>query len=275
MWIRDPFAESAAPCSLLSRQDGTVLHRDGSGEDELLLQAEKDGFCLTFLNMEARIDAEARGADVRFDRPCASTLPEAYHRVRVLFPIMRLLRGHLAFHASCVSLAGKAILFMAPSGVGKTTAAAALVGHAAAKIMADDIAIVSRETSGYDAWPCSSAFAMRHRLLDNLPVFGRSVSCGLKRMLPVLSGHVETVRVPISCVVFLMPGQSELRPLPLMERPKRFLAQQFILSDMPAPLRRNLFAACTAFMSQIPAFELGMDGSTSLSLRQFSAKFSS
>ena len=274
MWIEDPFVGAEMQADAFSWPKDTILHQDGS-EDELTLSTKNGGFELTFANMEAWIEADARRAQVSFDRTCICAMPEAYHRARVLFPLMRLLRGHLAFHASCISLGGRGILFMAPSGVGKTTAAAALVAYCSAKILADDIVTVSRSDEGYVAWPCSQAFAMRHRLLDGMPHFGDSLICGIKRMLPVQEPWIERECVRIDRVIFLQAGEASLTPLSLDERPVRFLSQQFVLSQGTPFFRQTMFEACTAFMAEISAYTLGMDGSTAASLRQFSEKFSS
>ncbi|MBQ1266971.1 MAG: hypothetical protein IIY06_09490 [Proteobacteria bacterium] len=275
MWIDDPFYDATLPPRSFVWPCGIrYLHRDAEVE-ELVLTKEVYGFGLTFSNMAAKINATASGAEVRFDRACSHPMPEAYHRARVLFPIMRLLRGELAFHASCVSMQDRAVVFMAPSGVGKTTAAAALVAYAFAKIVADDTTIVSLTSDGYVALPGSTAFAMRHCLLDDASCFGEGSVCGIKRMLPVKSTHVAKHRILIDRVIFLEPGGGKLEALSLSARPSRFLSQQFILSEAPLDYRHEMFTACVNFMSHIPAYTLGIDGKTSLSLRQFAENFSS
>src|SRR6185437_8241442 len=49
-------------------------------------------------------------------------------------------RGLLPLHASAISVNGKAVALAGPSGVGKSTLAAALVGNHA--VLADDICII-------------------------------------------------------------------------------------------------------------------------------------
>lgn len=69
----------------------------------------------------------------------------------------RAVKGRGAvFHASAVSHKGKGILFLAPSGGGKSTAAA-ILGRNGLEVLGDDSTIVSRGTD--DIWrviPCAS-----------------------------------------------------------------------------------------------------------------------
>lgn len=64
-------------------------------------------------------------------------------------------RGYLALHASAISIAGTAVLFLGESGAGKSTTAAAFYsrGH---QVLADDVAAVGLAARGIElqpAWP--------------------------------------------------------------------------------------------------------------------------
>ena len=86
--------------------------------------------------------------------PCPG-LDERVLRLLLLGPVLAVLlrqRGHLLLHASAVAVAGEAILFLASSGQGKSTTAAALRarGHG---LVTDDVAVLRAEENPPMVYP--------------------------------------------------------------------------------------------------------------------------
>lgn len=98
-------------------------------------------------------------------------------------------RGLMPLHAAAVEIGGRAILLAGPSGVGKSTLAAALAsrGH---RVLADDLCAVRRETDG--SVSVLASFPRVRLWRDALDALGLS-SAGLERSRPGL----EKYHVPI------------------------------------------------------------------------------
>jgi hypothetical protein len=68
------------------------------------------------------------------------------------FGILLAQRGNIVMHASAVAVAGKAVLFCGPSGIGKSTVAAALVGRGL-PFVSDDVCRITFDPSGQPTVP--------------------------------------------------------------------------------------------------------------------------
>jgi len=148
--ISAPFA-----CPELVPSDGQpdVHIRHGAVPDGLVdpvargvrFQATRDRFWL-------KVDGVAKllvvgGREITIDRELDSTDDD----VRVFlfgsaFGALLHQRGLLPFHASAIEVNGSAVAFLGPSGVGKSTLAAALARRGY-RVMADDVAAISVEAS--------------------------------------------------------------------------------------------------------------------------------
>lgn len=103
--------------------------------------------------------------------PCAGADPAALALHTAVSPLAGILhqRGRIVLHASGVLTRGGALLFAAPSGLGKSTLAAALVarGHA---LVTDDMAVVEREAERWRVFPGPARLKLWPDSLDALDV---------------------------------------------------------------------------------------------------------
>jgi hypothetical protein len=84
-------------------------------------------------------DADGGGACL-VPRPKADRRHVEKLRTGAVRALIRDLEGELGLHAAAVALNGRAVLFVGPSGVGKSTAAAELCMRQGALLLADDVA---------------------------------------------------------------------------------------------------------------------------------------
>ena len=105
-------------------------------------------------------------------------------------------------HASYVNYKGKAILFTAPSGTGKSTQAALWEKYKGAEVVNGDRVIIRKGKDGYEAW--------------GIPVCGSSDIC-LNRTLP------------IAAIVYLQQGlNNHIQTMGFAERVKRLISETTI-----------------------------------------------
>lgn len=108
----------------------------------------------------------------------------------------------IILHASYVNYKGKAILFTAPSGTGKSTQAALWEKYKDAEVVNGDRVIIRKGKEGYEAW--------------GIPVCGSSDIC-LNRTLP------------IAAIVYLQQGlNNHMQIMGFAERVKRLISETTI-----------------------------------------------
>ena len=108
----------------------------------------------------------------------------------------------IILHASYVNYKGKAILFTAPSGTGKSTQAALWEKYKGAEVVNGDRVIIRKGKEGYEAW--------------GIPVCGSSDIC-LNRTLP------------IAAIVYLQQGlNNHIQIMGFAERVKRLISETTI-----------------------------------------------
>ncbi|MCD4847801.1 MAG: hypothetical protein K8R76_06390 [Candidatus Aegiribacteria sp.] len=144
----------------------------------------------------------------------------------------RAVRGRGAvLHASAIVFRQRGILFLAPSGGGKSTAAA-ILGNSGLEVLGDDSTVVSKGTDGI--W--------------------RVISCASWKWQ---SGkHHEPVK--LGSLVFLEKGYPELleRITPLYASYRilnrnQLMAYLDLLGDERSPLRASIMEICRSFPSYI------------------------
>jgi hypothetical protein len=126
-------------------------------------------------------------------------------------PVMAVVlcqRGGFALHASAVSIAGEAVLFLGVSGSGKSTTAAALTA-AGQRFLADDIVALVETGDGYEAMAGAGYVKIDETVRDALHLSGTS----LGRMeswsgesLQLVGGELAVGRVPLGRVYVLRDG---------------------------------------------------------------------
>jgi len=116
--------------------------------------------------------------------------------------LLRDLRGGLAVHASAVALDERAVLFVGPSGVGKSTAAAQLCLGRGARLLADDAALIEVDNSGGSVLPCEEDLRLTREscLALGFPARRRN---GTDDKYHVRASNIAEKPSPLSLVVVL------------------------------------------------------------------------
>lgn len=122
-----------------------------------------------------------------------------------------LARGDVPLHASCVEIAGRALLLAAPGGFGKTTLAAAFAaaGH---RVLAEDLTCL-RPRSAPAVVPGPAMLRVRRDVADALVVPGaEEVGRGDDRVhLSLGPGRGTSDPVPLGGIAFLREGDTAPR----------------------------------------------------------------
>ncbi len=217
--------------SEFSWPDNMRLHEDNTFGLITLDVEERNHFSLKYDGFEARFE---QGECIRIES--TGNMPKRYFAERIAIPFLRLLNGYLLLHASALSTPQGGVVFLAPSGIGKSTIAASLLTFPDIKLIADDIATIS---SGM-IYPLSSQLAMRHAMADDADYVESVEFNGYKRLLNIHPDKVERAPVPLSCICLLESGKpSQFQPF--SECLSQILAQQLKLSNPPPEFARAQF----------------------------------
>lgn len=117
-------------------------------DDGPLLQIGADGICRFTIAGVAAFRVDAEGREINIEPYAAIDTPD----VRVLlfgivFAIACFRRKLLPLHASGVQIGDKAVAFVGPSGIGKSTIAASFFKRGYA-VMSDDVAVIEPDAPG-------------------------------------------------------------------------------------------------------------------------------
>lgn len=143
-------------------------------------------------------------------RNVRSALPgvPAWRWQRLLFaqvlPLAAVLQGLEVFHASAVSLGGRAVAFVARSGTGKTSVAAHLVARGA-ELLTDDVLALEADGARVLAHPGAGMTSLAAHELERIPAgarrrFGKPIGRSDKVQLAVMPAEGP---VPVGVVYFL------------------------------------------------------------------------
>lgn len=146
----------------------------------------------------------------------AALLNTGNYKIFNALALEKVLIAHesIILHASYVNYKGKAILFTAPSGTGKSTQAALWEKYKGAEIVNGDRVIIRKGREGYEA--CG------------IPVCGSSDIC-LNRTMPIAS------------IVYLQQGpDNHIQIMRMAERVKRLISETTISLFDPAFVERAL-----------------------------------
>jgi hypothetical protein len=174
-----------------------------------------------------------------------------------ILPWAAVLRGFEAFHASAVTLGGRAVAFVGPTGAGKTSLALRLVAGGA-EFLTDDVLAVDRSAGEPRAHPGAAIASVR-------PAERDAISAGAWDGLGTVLGHsgktyLELRRAgaprPLAAIYFLRRGDG-----PAIERierldPRLLLASTFVLGVQTPARLLNQLDVCAAIAAGVAAFDL-------------------
>ena len=252
-----------APDSVIARSvpAGRLLLRQDNGEALVLVMAEVDdgyllrvpGFC------EFTIDRYARSvtaqADTTAGRPFAVILASG-----LLVAVLLQLRRELVLHASAVECAGSAIAFVAPSGGGTSTIAAALCS-VGAWLVSDDLLRVEMgdDVICHPGGPCvrirpgsESVLALFTDPPDTAPTADARVSTALRSI---------TGTVPLNALCLLrrsLAGDLTARRIAADEATLRLAACPRVPGWSDPSHRRWQFHAHSTLATRCAVFELNV-----------------
>jgi hypothetical protein len=168
-----------------------------------------------------------------------------------------VLRGLEVFHASAVTLDGRAIAFVGPTGAGKTSLALRLVGRGA-RFLTDDVLALEQGADGLRAHPGAGIAAVRPAERELIP------PATWDRLGSVL-GHSEKTyvavpreegAVPLAALYFLRHGAgSAVEPLDRTD-PRLLLSSTFVFGVQTPERLRNQLDVCAGLARAVPMFSL-------------------
>lgn len=194
----------------------------------------------------------------------AARSPEVLQKVLSGTAIALLMhqRGSIVLHASSVLFDGRVILLMGPSGVGKSTTAAALVQRGAT-LIADDITVLDVDSSGtFCAFPGLQTLRLNRDSVDSFPFLvnrGKSIDPANDKRLFDISGESTEPAFPVASICYLQPAT--------VDTPQ---ARQIDGAARWAILRRNSFRPRMADVVSPPRrrFELYNSLTATIDLRE-------
>jgi hypothetical protein len=183
-------------------------------------------------------------------------------------PIAAILhqRGHICLHASAVAMRRGAILFVAPSGTGKSTLAAALAarGH---RVVTDDIAAVHRTADGWGVapgpmrlklWPDS----LGKLRIDPAPLPEVRPGLGKRLLSTAIDGTTQPGIAAIIGLAIRNEGGVSIERLP-SHRAIRVLTQNTYRRRMREAVDGGLdanFRNLASLIADVPCFEVQRSG---------------
>lgn len=179
---------------------------------------------------------------------------------RVL-PWAAVLRGREIFHASAVTLEGRAIGFIGPTGAGKSSLAIHLC-LAGAGFLTDDVLAVEGDLGTLRAHPGAGIVCVR-------PAERAVMDADAWRRLGSWLGdsgksYVAVERVseptPLAALYFLAPGEAVDEPIRLIDRPTfATLAGSTFNESILSPQRlRNQLDVCSQMATGVPLYRLAV-----------------
>ena len=184
-----------------------------------IIETGDHGYRLTYPD-RAEVDVEPAARRVRYRaRPELSELTVSHLLVNQVLPYLLVADGVLVLHAACVALDGKAVAFVGPTGMGKSSLAAAFVQRGAPLLADDIVPLVEQEDGTYlvapvypglRLWPDSADFFAG--AAEELPTVADYTD---KRRWDGLGGPSPELRLPLVAVVAPgnepEPGHPEVR----------------------------------------------------------------
>lgn len=194
-------------------------------------------------------------------RTMGASIPWFYMIERIVFPILAICRGATLLHASAMDMENVMTVYMAGTGVGKSTRVASCMAlHPLAKLVCDDVFVVAQTERGFCTVPGSHHIAMRHASFDGAPFVDKIVNLGFKHALVVKEARCSHRMADAFDLVLLEHG-SPTDPVPCTrsEILSQLLGGQFVLSNAPESFRRVQFVQMVDLISHITVYRQNID----------------
>ena len=177
---------------------------------------------------------------------------------RVL-PWAAVLSGYEVFHASAVGIGARAVAFVGPTGMGKTSLALRLVAGGAAFIT-DDVLALEAGDEGVLGYAGAGIACVRPAEREAIPDaswegLGTVLGHSGKTYLQVPTGPDPQ---PLGAIYFLRAGGDRAIEPIVKPDPRLLLASTFVLGVQTPARLRNQLDVCAAIAREVPAFSLSV-----------------
>jgi hypothetical protein len=168
-------------------------------------------------------------------------------------------RKWLVLHASAVSIEGRAVLFLAPSGRGKSSCAAALMarGHS---MLADDVAVINTEHEPFQVPPSFPSLKLMPDSAAALgldPRGGKPVHLGSDKSFFSLSHSYQKGSVPLSRVYSLSAGATvKIERLKASAAVMELVKNTYHIGLDALATRGRHLVQCSDLARKVPVFRL-------------------
>lgn len=231
-----------------------IHHATQFGPLHVVLQ-DADTVSIDYGNQHARVSLKNAQAVAVIDE--SHTPSEMlYLKERIILPFMRLLRGAVLFHGSAVSTSHGTVVFLADTGVGKSTMASlCLSHHSSVQLVSDDLLSIVFDSSQSVALPSASHLAMRHDTFDQSHFVTQISTMPFKHMLTVNAKHTASEGRPIRKFVLLEKSDTpSCRRSNLASEISNLLKYQCVLSHAPQALTRFQFQSVMQILKSAPIY---------------------
>lgn len=179
-----------------------------------------------------------------------------------VWPLMQSRQGKLVFHGSSIEVGSSAIAFLAASGRGKSTLAAAF-SVAGLCYLTDDALAIEREGSVYMAHPGHPSIRLwddsRTALLEAVTMSDPVAYTSKARILSATGLVRCAVPRPLAAAYFLGDGAAdgiELRSVSGADAVAAWVAHTFILDPKDSVVLLRHFDAITTLAARVPCYHL-------------------
>ena len=239
----------------LCHEDDTFGHLTLTQKTSDTFEAGYEGWCIRIHAEQATIEVLKRPDDLE------GCVPEFYIHERIGLSFLRILRGCVLLHASCISTPSGCIALMAPASVGKSTLCGAMIDFPGIQIVAEDTLPVVRNHGENLAIPATSYLAMRHHWLDHLEGVLDILAATPKHYLLLKSHKCADKPGPLKALVMLNPD----KPGPVQDIIpdahiySALLRQQMSISHSPESFKSFQFRSIVSILNGTPIYRMPVD----------------
>jgi hypothetical protein len=244
------FAPGSRPCGTLPYSNGVAvrLAHGADGTAQLLID---DTGRFTLDGDAQRI---AHCAPPAVDRDAV-----ALDLIGVILPYALHARGAWCLHASAVALGDRVVAFVAESGTGKSTLAAACVA-AGATLVSDDVVVTHRIGAGVAVQPAGVPIRLHAATARALGEDNALAPDAWGKVR--VAAATERRRLPLEAV-YVVQAMTADAPLSRIRRGARaatmaLLAHGKLTALLGAALADEALARCTALAATVPVYDLAM-----------------